>query len=454
MNNKLDILNRYEFVCSLINLVENISVAKTSVTFALDGKWGSGKSFVLDMFEEELSRIQSEETATDKYFIIRYNCWKNDYYQEPLIAIVSSIVSSIEEKTKLFPDTEENREIIGMIKATGLSLLSLGNTIVKDKIGLDIQGAVKTVLDGKKSGAEKYEDDKSYDTYFKLNKVIEKLSSSLQEIAKIHKIILVVDELDRCIPEYAINVLERLHHLTESNTNIITIISIDKEQLLSSVKQIFGFENPEKYLEKFINFEIKLDEGKLSEKITEKYSEYIDLFDKDIYPIEDSIEEFFQEILKSINIRKQEQILKKVMIAHKLMFTDKKDYAFMCMEILIGVMIFEYGYTALFENIPINGPSFEGLFSTGLKTSPVFTKFIKEKLGEVNFRREKEMPNDVLFFILPNRCTLYGTIAYTWYWMHTKNEQFIFQYYPNSVNEKISKNHIELKKYAEVLRML
>ena len=454
MNNKLDILNRYDFVCSLINLVENISVENSSVTFALDGKWGSGKSFVLDMFEEELSRIQSEETATNKYFIIRYNCWKNDYYQEPLIAIVSSIVSNIEEKTKLFPDTEENREIIGMIKAAGLSLLSLGNTIVKDKIGLDIQGAVKTVLDGKKSGAEEYEDDKSYDTYFKLNKVIEKLSSSLQEIAKIHKIILVVDELDRCIPEYAINVLERLHHLTESNTNIITIISIDKEQLLSSVKQIFGFEKPEKYLEKFINFEIKLDEGKLSEKITEKYSEYIELFDLELYPIEDSIEEFFQEILEKINIRKQEQILKKVMIAHKLMFTDKKDYTFMCMELLIGVMIFEYGYSALFENIPINGPDFESLFSTGLKKIPVFVDFIKQKLIEVSFRRTKEMPYEIVSFTLPNTCTLYGSIAYTWYWMHSKNESFVFKYYPDSVNDKISKNYVELKRYAEVLRML
>lgn len=454
MNNKLDILNRYDFVCSLINLVENISVENSSVTFALDGKWGSGKSFVLDMFEEELSRIQSEETATNKYFIIRYNCWKNDYYQEPLIAIVSSIVSSIEEQTKLFPNSPENREIIGMIKAAGLSLLSLGNTIVKDKIGLDIQGAVKTVLDGKKSGAEEYEDDKSYDTYFKLNKVIEKLSSSLQEIAKIHKIILVVDELDRCIPEYAINVLERLHHLTESNTNIITIISIDKEQLLSSVKQIFGFENPEKYLEKFINFEIKLDEGKLSEKITEKYSEYIDLFDKDIYPIEDSIEEFFQEIFKSINIRKQEQILKKVMIAHKIMFTDKKDYTFMCMELLIGVMIFEYEYSALFENIPINGPDFESLFSTGLKKIPVFVDFIKQKLIEVSFRRTKEIPYEIVSFTLPNTCTLYGVIAFTWYWMHTKNDSFVFQYNIGSVNDKISKNHVELKRYAEVLRML
>ena len=39
--------------------------------FALNGIWGSGKSFVLDMFEEKLSEIQSEETSTDKYFIVR-----------------------------------------------------------------------------------------------------------------------------------------------------------------------------------------------------------------------------------------------------------------------------------------------------------------------------------------------------------------------------------------------
>lgn len=316
---------------------------------------------------------------------------------------------------------------------------------------MDIQGAVRTVLDGKKTGKEEYEKDNSYDTYFNLNKVIEKLSSSLQEIAKIHKIILVVDELDRCIPEYAINVLERLHHLTESNTNVITIISIDKEQLLSSVKQIFGFENPEKYLEKFIHFEIKLDEGKLSEKITEKYSDYIDFFDFELYPIEDSIEEFFQEIFKSINIRKQEQILKKVVIAHKLLFTDKKDYTFMCMELLIGVMIFEYDYKTLFENIPIDGPDYERLFTTGLKNTPVFVNYIKQKLSEVNFSHRNLRTSSC---ILPNKYTLYGAIAFAWYRMHTKNENFSFKYETGSINDKISKNYIELKKYAEVLRML
>ena len=63
--------------------------------------------------------------------------------------------------------------------------------------------------------------------------------------------------------------------MTENQSNIITVLAIDKPQLVAGVKQLFGFENPEKYLEKFINFEIKLDNGSVSELITEKYSEYV-----------------------------------------------------------------------------------------------------------------------------------------------------------------------------------
>ena len=99
---KLDILNREEFIDQLVNVTEHISANRGNVSFAINGVWGCGKSFVLDMYEEKLSQIQSEETASEKYFIIRYNCWKYDYYEEPLIAIVSTLISAIEEKTKFF----------------------------------------------------------------------------------------------------------------------------------------------------------------------------------------------------------------------------------------------------------------------------------------------------------------------------------------------------------------
>lgn len=338
--NKIDILNRDKFVDDLLRVMENISENKASTCFALNGAWGSGKSFVLDMFEAKLGQIQSEETFTDKYFIIRYNSWQYDYYEEPLVAIVATMISTIEEKTKLFPDCKEKREILGMLKAAGVSLLSLGNAVVKEKTGMDFQKAYETVLKGEKDGAEAYEKIHEYDVYFGFNKVMDELIALLQELAEKYTVVIIVDELDRCLPEYAIKILERLHHLTENNNNTIMIIAIDKKQLMSSVKQIFGFESPEKYLEKFFNFEIKLDYGIPSEKIVEKYALYIDLFDKEIFPFDDSIEECLQNILKDIDIRTQEQIIKKVMLTHKLLYIDKKDYSFMCMELIIAVMLF------------------------------------------------------------------------------------------------------------------
>ncbi len=225
---KVDILDRGPFVEQVVKLIENISGNNVTTCFAINGEWGTGKSFVLDMLENELSKIQSEETLTEKYFFIRYNCWKYDYYEEPLIAIVSTIIAGIEKKITLFPDSKEKQEILGMFKAAGVSLLSLANTAFKAKTGIDIQNAVETVINGKKEGAAKFDKEHAYDTYLDLNKVIDKLAELLQSIAERYTVIIIVDELDRCIPEYAIKVLERLHHLTEEKNNIITIIAIDK----------------------------------------------------------------------------------------------------------------------------------------------------------------------------------------------------------------------------------
>lgn len=186
-----------------------------------------------------------------------------------------------------------------------------------------------------------------------------------------------VDELDRCMPEYAIKVLERLHHLTEENSNIITVIAIDKKQLISSVKQIFGFENPAKYLEKFIHFEIELDYGEVSEKITEKYKDYVALFDRDIFPFDEPVEECLQAIFKGIDVRTQERLVKKAMIVHKLLYTEKKDYSFMCMELLLVVMICVYGDDSCFSGATINGDFYNAMFTIrGQNQQPVFIDFL------------------------------------------------------------------------------
>ena len=456
---RLDILNREEFVAKLINLTENISANKTSTSFAIDGIWGCGKSFVLDMYEEQLSQIQSEETNTDKYFIVRYNCWKHDYYKEPLIAIVSTMIEAIEEKTKLFPDDEEKSKILGMFKAAGLSLLSMANSAVKEKTGVDFQQVFQTVNDGAEEGASSYEKEHRYDVYFGFNKVMEKIYDLLQEISERYTVVFVVDELDRCLPEYAIKVLERLHHLTEDTENIITIIAIDKSQLMSCIRQIFGFNNPEKYLEKFIQFGITLDCGEVTEQVTKKYSDYIELFDKDIFPFDDSVEEFIQAIFKDIDIRTQEQIVKRAMVAHQMLFTDKKDYVFMCMEVLLSVLICVYNDDSCFLDIPVRFGHAENEFadifiSSKNKPAPAFAEFFKKKYDKINFGIVHSFQGEATTYILPKSDRLYASVILIWCWMHKISSQIIFQHYLDDEYTPITNHHIELKKFAETIRML
>ena len=53
MEEKQDILNRQEYVDNLIKIVECISKNKNGCCFSLNGKWGIGKTYVLNMFEKQ-----------------------------------------------------------------------------------------------------------------------------------------------------------------------------------------------------------------------------------------------------------------------------------------------------------------------------------------------------------------------------------------------------------------
>lgn len=453
--NKLDILQRDEFVKQLERMIENISDNKASTCFAINGKWGCGKTFVLDMLQEQLEEKQSEKTADDKYFIIRYNSWKYDYYEEPVIALVVSIVRVIENKIKLMPDSETKSKGIGILKAAGEALLSVTNDVLKNKIGIDIQKGYEIFKKGNEEGKLEYERKHTYDIYFDLNKVMEELASALENISKEYTIIFLVDELDRCMPEYAIKVLERLHHLTEGKSNIITIISMDKDQLKKSVEKIFGIENSDKYLEKFIHFEVKLDYGDISESILDKYADYIALFDYEKFPFDEPVKECLQAIFKEVDIRTQEQLVKKATIAHKLLYNDKKDYSFMCMELLLAVMICVYNDNSCFSKTPINIIPFDKIFTPLPSTNrPAFADFFVEKFTQINFTRTMFFERGIRYYSLPSAENLYAAIIYSWCNMHELNKDGGVDISNSLFYNPIAKNPGELKKFAEMIKMM
>lgn len=329
MSKKLDVLNRGKFISKLILLVEGIVEKKQGCCFGIDGAWGSGKTFVLEKFEEQLKDIQCEETADNRYYVFHYDCWKYDYYDEPIIAIISAMLDTIENEPKLF-----SKEIQQVGKLAGKTVKDVLKAIVgeltKNKIGINLVEVANGILE---EYDEEKEKNKQFDSLYGFRKALEATRAGIQEIAEYKTVVIVVDELDRCLPTYSIKVLERLHHIFNGLDNVIVIVSMDKSQLEHSINSIYGKINVDTYLRKFISFKVSLDNGEV-ERYAEKFSEYFSMFDM-LDEERDEIEFFLSEILTGLDMRTQERIFNKAKVIHTIAVTDNiRDCSIMTFEML------------------------------------------------------------------------------------------------------------------------
>lgn len=202
------------------------------------------------------------------------------------------------------------------------------------------------MADGIKGKQDEMEDaENDFDEMFNFSQTIEQVRKKLQEIAAERTIVLFVDELDRCIPQYAIKVLERLHHIFYGLDNVVVIMAIDRKQLEHSVEEMFGARKDEssidieKYLKKFIDFSMVLDNGTINESYREKYKVY---FDKFMVEQEDDIGEItniLSKLFPTIGIREQEKLIEKANMVHSLVCNEKLDISVLVFEVLYEVLI-------------------------------------------------------------------------------------------------------------------
>jgi len=232
-----DYIGRKEFVDKIINTI-NFANDKKSWTFAIDGAWGSGKSFVLNMIEKELKDNQV-------YLIVKYDAWKNDFYNEPLIAILYNIVDALVKTQALKQVKEEIEKTIRILSET-LNFIPYAKKVKEN---------IKTIKDTIKNAKEtnKLEIAKNFISY---NDALKQVQEQLIKISKNKKIIIMVDELDRCEPDYSLNVLNRLHNLFDI-PNCVVLLAVNKELLNSVIENKYG-ENNITYLDKFFDLTFTL----------------------------------------------------------------------------------------------------------------------------------------------------------------------------------------------------
>lgn len=92
----IDYLQRTQDLDNLITVIHNLSQMKTGSTFAINGQWGCGKTFLLNLLEEKLKANCEDTSEESRYFIVRYDCWKNNFYAEPIIPMLSSVIEALD----------------------------------------------------------------------------------------------------------------------------------------------------------------------------------------------------------------------------------------------------------------------------------------------------------------------------------------------------------------------
>lgn len=271
-NDKLD---REDDVVKFVDFVSRYG--DTGCTIALNGAWGCGKTTFVKMAKAYMKNHD--------YHPLYFNAWENDFLEEPLYALLA-------EMNNLFPTSDNNADLLG--KAAQVLLL-MGNNFIKQKIGVD----VKELTESLQSNLAEYANTiKAFDEF--KNALSEYVANNTTDIEK--PVVFFIDELDRCNPNYAIKVLERVKHLFEV-PNIVFVLSINKDILNHAVRTYYGNEGVDanNYLRRFIDVEYEMPDNKLENYSRYLYQQYgfADYDKKPIYRSGDGQLhfQFFQEML-------------------------------------------------------------------------------------------------------------------------------------------------------------
>ena len=308
-SNKVDLDDlfpeRRKTLLQIVNKIKHFSFEKTNEydnvenVLLVQGGYGTGKTF----FAKKLNDYLLGEYIDSVYF----SAWEKDYVNDVFANISINFYKYFAEKNKIsvnFKKALNNAydfvKIIGDL-TTNSNLSKLLEFFEKDQ----------------KDPIAEFKDD--------LSTLINKLKNK--------KLVLIVDELDRCRPDYAMKVLEIIKHFFDIDGLIVIVLSNIKA-LNNSVKSLYNFENnnnEESYLTKFfvdkvilnpINYEkfivdtlsqkLKIDKKNLQEENTAFNSFYV---------LKNSLVKLSQE--NNITCRELNLIIKKVCEFYKIRKNNK-----------------------------------------------------------------------------------------------------------------------------------
>ena len=246
----VDLLNRKDSGLRLSQLIERLTAP---TVIALDGGWGSGKSHFLKLW----CGAHSADTS-HKAHPIYINAFAEDYLDDPLISLVAAINREVAPEQnsaseKALDLVKKNAgKIARLVTRLGIAATVGGLTAIAAP-------AVDAVL-----GKVQEHADKSIENLWAAEagraEALEGFRVALAELAGQTPLVLIVDELDRCRPDYALTLLEIAKH-SFAVPNVHFILGVNLASLEHSVRKRYGAGiDAAEYLQKFYHLRMGLPE--------------------------------------------------------------------------------------------------------------------------------------------------------------------------------------------------
>jgi len=281
-----DPLGRNEQMNTFLGLLNSIT---KNATIAIDGDWGSGKTIFVKQIEY-LSRKSSEgidmlsdttiESFRKNYDVYYFNAWENDYHKDPLQSLLFSLINdtwSLREKV--------GDKVVKLTKGLKRSITKVATLGVIDAEQIDKAENISSLA-------------KDINTASERKQAVDDILKNYLDITG-KRLLFIVDELDRCRPTYAVNLLEVVKHYY-NDERIVFLLSTNNQQLSHTIRKVYGqsFDGPA-YLNKFYDLIFNLPD--LEPKSYIKYLGYKTDggYWKDTAPIE--VVEFLGFNIRQIN---------------------------------------------------------------------------------------------------------------------------------------------------------
>ena len=278
-----DIFGRANLGRGLTNLVSSVV---DPMVVAIDGQWGSGKTTFLKMWAGELRK--------SGFPVVYFDAFENDYVEDAFTAIASEIISLAEEKRKA--NTRIAKQFVKKAIDVGKVLLRSGLKIgVKaatigaldatdfENAANEIAGEAENLTDkylGEFLTKQRQQKDAIQgfrDALVELPALLTEQPAEAEANANAKPLIFIIDELDRCRPHFALEVLERIKHFF-SVQNVHFVLGTHLDQLNNSVIVAYGPNiDARTYLQKFIQLTFTLVDSAQHEheRIITKYVAYL-----------------------------------------------------------------------------------------------------------------------------------------------------------------------------------